>query len=107
MIIDSQRYCITLDDAALMPDGRFYKVIWGTCYVHKFEDTFGFKPRGHADYYYTVGNGGIVVAGCRVNNGFPSPEPPINLMTNHVVGLSKDGKPIDFYYECIFFADKI
>jgi len=107
MIIDGQKYCITLDETMLCPDGKFYQVIWGTCYIHKFEETFGFKPRGHADYFYTIGDSGIVAAGCRVNKAFPSPEPPINLMTNRVTGIDKDGKIIDVFYEVIYFADKI
>jgi len=111
MIISGQKYLCSLDESMLMADSLPYQAVWGTVTVHKFEDVFGFIAKGHANYFYEIGDKGpkynVIVAGCRLNKAVPCETPPIPLRTNCVRGENKDGQVVDLYYNAIYYADNI
>ena len=111
MIINGNRYLCTLDEPMVMKSGLLYQIIWGTVYVHKFEDVFNFASRGHANYFYVIGDHedgeNPIIAGCRLNLAIPCATKPNNPLTNHVSGWdATKEKTIDVWYESIFIADE-
>ena len=102
MIISGSKYLITTDEAMMMPDGMMYECIYGSLYIHEYGETFPFPVRGHVNYFFSIGskelgNGVILVGGCRVRKAVQLDTPPPMFLSRPFVSLTKgpDDKHIE------------
>lgn len=105
MLLTGKKYLLTTDEWFVAPDGLKYNSIYGRVEIKRFDDLFGFTPRGHANWLVSLEGGRINIAGCRVNYAMQLEEPPINTLTNSV--LFWNGKEtIPFWYNNIYIANE-
>jgi hypothetical protein len=95
MLISGKRYLLTTDEFFLYTDGNMYRGVWGTCYVHNFQETFAFPAKGHANFFVTVGakemkEGVLLLAGCRINYCVECNEKPTIRMNNSVMTVENN-----------------
>lgn len=107
ILIEGKPTLITTEDYVCCPDGHFYRSIFGRPYIKKFEDSFGFKSSGHANWMVRVCEGednerGVVLAGCRVNYFVQMDTPPQLMLSNQVA----TGQGLLFYPNIYIVRDE-
>lgn len=98
-----------LDEPTIMPDGFLYQCLYGIAHINKFEETFGFKARNHADYFYTFNDvkGDIIIAGCRAVKAVKMSEPPPIYNTNRTWLWNFERKMAEeFFYPNIYVVNE-
>jgi hypothetical protein len=70
---------VTCDDWFFAPDGNSYKAAWGPTWIMPAKDLVGFAPKNTAEWYVVVGRGqgGVVLAGCRVHYAVRTDRKPL------------------------------
>lgn len=92
MILNGEKMLITCDEFFCAPDGKFYRAIYGRVWIHRFDESFGFKAHGHANWMVRVcrdedNENGVTIAGCRVNYAVKMEETPALVVGNFVSTL--------------------
>jgi hypothetical protein len=70
MVEDGKKYLVTTDGWFYGPDGESYRAAWGTCYLKKMQEVFGFTPsRPSTNWFLVVGSSEkqIIIAGCQIH----------------------------------------
>ena len=71
---------VYFDDWIAGPDGREYRSAWGPVSWVEAKDALGFVPKGDNNWFVMVGvgDGALLVAGCRIHYLFVSHRMPEN-----------------------------
>jgi hypothetical protein len=90
-------------------DGLMYNCVFGTVWIHQFQEWFNFPAKNHVNWIVrvTVGednDNGLVISGCRINYATRMDEPPPILLTNNVMMLGPNNMPFNFYYSNIYIV---
>lgn len=87
MIENGKRYLVTTDNWFEAPDGENYRAAWGTCFLKKIDDVFGFTPmRPSTNWFLRVGSDDkfVIIAGCQIHYVVRSEDPPIEKIGTYV-----------------------
>lgn len=102
-MINGRNYLITLDEPIIASDGLPYWAVYGKVTIHKFEDMFGFKQTGHANWMVEVCSAfpdrpnKALIGGCRAVKNIQMDVPPPAVNHNKV---TIDGT--DVYYPSVY-----
>jgi len=106
MIENGKKYLINTDNWFMAPDGESYHSAWGTCYLKKTEDVFGFTPaRPSTNWFIKVGSEEkyVIIAGCQIYYAVHSENRPVS---KHEGKYYKDkDSQIEWVEERIYYAE--